>query len=87
MTPIPRNLRPYSAAKYRIRLSGYLDSSWSDMMEGMGVANEQVDDDGYVTTLEGTVKDQAALFGVLNLAYDLGLCLLLVQFEAAEPSV
>jgi hypothetical protein len=38
-----------------------------------------------VTTLTGKLLDQAALLGVLNQVYDLGLPLMLVQWLTKDP--
>ena len=45
-----------------------------------------IEDKPCVTTLRGTVVDQAALMGVLNLAYDLGMVLLRVERENILPT-
>lgn len=70
---------------YRIRARGVLDESWSDSVGGMDIAITQAGDDNF-TTLTGELPDQAALSGVLNLLYDLGLTLLSVE-GAVEDSV
>ena len=67
------------AAPYRIRLQGSLDTTWSDMLRGMSVAAEPSAPGAPVTILQGEVVDQAALLGILNLVYELGLPLLSVQ--------
>ena len=66
---------------YRICFLGMLDASWSAMLGNMKLTTERIEDRPCVTTLSGLVTDQAALMGVLNLAYDLGLVLLLVERE------
>ena len=81
--PEARTVRRDEPANYRICLMGSLDSSWSDMLGGMALATEQIENQRYVTTLKGEVTDQAALMGVLNLVYDLGMTLLLVECETA----
>ena len=78
------NLRRHEAARYRICLSGFLDASWSEMLAGMSVINWQIEDDRFLTLLRGELVDQAALFGVLNLVYDLGMSVLLVECEGAS---
>lgn len=74
-------VRRDESAYYRIRFLGMLDSSWSAMLGNMDLTTERLEDKPCVTTLSGRVADQAALMGVLNLAYDLGLVLLLVERE------
>ena len=63
---------------YRIQARGTLDESWSDSVGGMDIVILQ-DDDEIITSLTGKLPDQAALSGVLNLLYDLGLTLLSVE--------
>jgi hypothetical protein len=61
---------------------GLLDSSWSSMLAGMTLSTAHLGDDRYVTTLRGRLADQAALMGVLNLVYDLGMLVILVECES-----
>jgi hypothetical protein len=56
-------------AKYRIRVKGVLDQSWSGRLGGMTITTNQ-EDESLVTTLTGRLLDQAALLGVLNTLYD-----------------
>ena len=70
-------------AKYRICLMGVLDPSWSAMLGSMTLEYTKLDDGNCVTTLTGWLIDQAALMGVLNLVYDLGFPLLLVEHDNA----
>ena len=68
-----------SPATYRIRVKGYLDSTWSDRLGGLAITSTSVDDEPAVTTLQGQQRDQAALSGVLNALYNLQLPLLSVE--------
>ena len=70
-------------AHYRMCFLGMLDPSWSAMFGDMTLTTERLDEKQCITTLNGLVADQAALMGVLNLAYDLSLVLLLVKCEPA----
>lgn len=65
-----------------IRIAGQLDPSWRDWFDGLEIHHLP---DGN-TELSGSVVDQAALYGVLNRARDLGLILLSVAVETAESS-
>ena len=67
-------------ATYRIRVKGYLDSSWSDCLSGLTISRSDHGDEPEVTTLYGQVLDQAALAGVLNALYGLHLPLLSVEY-------
>jgi hypothetical protein len=69
-----------SAATYRIRVKGYLESSWSDRLGGLTISTSSQGDEPAVTTLYGEVIDQAALAGVLSGLYSLHLPLLSVEY-------
>ncbi|MHB1134552.1 MAG: hypothetical protein ACYC4L_19450 [Chloroflexota bacterium] len=61
--------------RYEIKVKGRIDQRWSRWFEGLDVtplAEGQ-------TLLAGTVRDQAALQGILSRIGDLGLELLLVR--------
>jgi len=59
-----KNFSFHGPGNYRIRALGFLDESWSDRLSGMHI----------------TVRDQAALAGVLNTLYELHLSLLSVEY-------
>ncbi len=59
---------------YQIRVKGHLDPSWSAWFDGLTITH---DADG-ATTICGPVADQAALYGLISRARDLGLTLLTV---------
>ena len=73
--PLPYDL----PATYQIIVEGRIDTTWSDLLEGMKVS--QVAQDGYphCTSLEGELTDQAALAGIMNTLYELHLTVLLVK--------
>lgn len=75
-----RTLQRDTPAAYQIRLQGTLDSRWSEVVS-MRIDTARTPDGHAVTTLEGELPDQAALLGVLNLVYELGLPLLAVECE------
>lgn len=66
-------------ATYRIRVIGYLDENWSDRLGGLMINSSNQEGKSAVTTLSGSIIDQAALFGVLNALYDMRLPLLSVE--------
>lgn len=68
-----------SSACYRILLSGRLDSSWSDDLGGMYIILVDEPEHTPMTILMGRLGDQAALSGVLNAVFNLGLTLLSVE--------
>jgi hypothetical protein len=73
-----------SPATYRIRVKGYLASSWSDRLGGLVITTTSQDDETVETTLYGQVVDQAALAGVLSALYNMQLPLLSVEY-LGEP--
>lgn len=66
-------------ASYRICVQGVLDESWTDIFAGLMITCDPAAVPGPVTTLTGSMIDQAMLLGVLNGLYNLGLSLLLVE--------
>ena len=66
--------------KYRIRVQGFLDDSWSDRLGGMSIKTPNRGDHEHMTTLIGLLIDQAALAGVLSTLYELHLTLLSVEY-------
>lgn len=74
-----RNLHLDDTAHYRICAQGLFDVCWLDMLSGVwGIYSYQPAGKG-ITILVGQVADQAALMGVLEQLYSLGLPLLLVE--------
>lgn len=72
-------LEPGRPAVYQIRLKGHLGQEWAGWFDGLTISLE----DGGVTLLSGPVADQAALFGLLKKARNLGMALLSVN--CVEP--
>ena len=66
--------------KYQIMIKGHLDSKWANWFDGFIIAPDRMGR----TTLTGTVKDQAALHGLLAKIRDLGLFLLFVNWMGSE---
>ncbi len=72
---------PAHATVYQIRLKGHLGAQWTDWFGGLTVALEKNGD----TLLTGQIVDQAALYGLLKKARDLGMPLLSVNL--VEPGL
>jgi hypothetical protein len=70
---ISQNLGLDKPATYQIKVHGRLDERWSDWFEEMTVTVEREGNGPPITTLTGTVADQAALQGMLRTLYTLGL--------------
>ena len=54
----------------RIEVDGILDEKWTEWFEGMKISHRK-----NKTFFEGKMKDQSALFGMLNRIRDLNLVL------------
>ena len=69
---------------YEIRLKGHLDSRSASWFDGLAITNEN----GGTTLIQGSVVDQAALYGLLQKIRDMGLPLVSVtQVEPDQPDV
>ena len=62
------------ALHYQITVKGYLDASWSTWFDGLTITH---DADGN-TRLAGAIRDQTALYGLIDKARDLALTLVAV---------
>ena len=58
--PIPKGLTFDTPGVYRIGVQGYLDTSWSDRMNGVDIRVQDLPDAAPVTLLTGRFIDQAA---------------------------
>jgi hypothetical protein len=70
--------------KYSIQVEGFVDASRSEMLAGMRITNHMRENRRHVSELIGTLRDQAALAGVLNTLYEMHLTLLSVQYLGSE---
>jgi hypothetical protein len=59
---------------YQITVKEYLEDNWSSWFDGLSITHAA---DG-TTTLAGPVRDQSALYGLIDKARDLGLTLVAV---------
>lgn len=83
MTNHPIRIPPDQAAVYTIQIQGLISQHWLSYFDSFAI--DVVGEDGWaVTTLTGLVVDQAALQGVLQQLYSLGLVLL--RAERKETS-
>jgi hypothetical protein len=67
-----------AAWTYEIQVQGRIGERWAHWFDDMNVT-AQGETQSATTTLTATVADQAALLGLLQKLYTLGLPLLLVQ--------
>jgi hypothetical protein len=61
-----------------IRIKGHLDENWTDWLDGFTFTYTEQDE----TILNGTVHDQAALYGLIAKLRDLGVKLVAVTTDA-----
>ena len=73
--PIPFD-RP---AAYQIIVQGRIDPNMSDLVGGMTIQIKSGETKSPITILNGELRDQAALAGVLNTIYELHLSVLSVE--------
>ena len=66
------------ARHYYITVNEHLEDSWSAWFDGLAITHAA---DG-TTTLSGAVRDQSALYGLIDKARDLGLTLIAVGRSA-----
>jgi hypothetical protein len=75
-----RVLLPFDCpATYQISVQGRVDPNWADCLEGMTISQPTPEAVEPITMLEGNLRDQAALAGILNTLYELHLTILLVK--------
>jgi hypothetical protein len=68
------------SAIYQMKVEGRLDENWAAWFDDMAITTEKLDDQATITTLTGSIADQAALHGILARIRNLGLPLLLVKY-------
>ena len=73
-------------ATYQIRVQGRVNPDWSDLLAGMAIYLTISEDNPYVTTLEGELRDQTALAGVMHTLYELHLPVLSVICQSYPPA-
>ncbi len=66
---------------YQLRIKGHLDPSWADWFENLTMTPCE---DGTMF-LEGPIRDQSALYGILLVLRDLGVELISVTRVKDEP--
>ena len=82
-----QRFRQDQPATYQIQVQGWISDRWVDWFGDMTITvndNGDANDALATTTLTGAVADQAALMGLLQQLYTLGLPLLLVRRKECE---
>jgi hypothetical protein len=81
-----RHMRLCEPATYVILVGGALDPDWSERLGGMRI--RVIDADRQATTeLIGSVPDQSALLGILEMLHDLGMPVLSLEFVPRHYSL
>jgi hypothetical protein len=87
MEDLSPSLTMTEPAKYRIRVIGEIDESWADYYGGMLVRIENHPDKLKESILVGWLEDQAALVGLIERLYNLGLPILSVEKLSESGSI
>jgi hypothetical protein len=74
----------HKPGRYRIRVFGAMDTSWSDRLGGVRITAEEDREYGSITSIQGKMRDQAELTGLLNTLYEQHFTLLSVQYIKPE---
>lgn len=78
------NISLSTSMTYRITAQGWLDDSWSARLSGMHIKVQIPENKKPIVILDGKLKDQADLLGVLNNLYELRLPILSVKLLATK---
>jgi hypothetical protein len=73
------------AANYRIVAEGVLDPVWLECLGGLAITEERQPGRPAITRLEGRPTDEAALQGVLDTLFMLGMRLVTVERLPSAP--
>jgi len=71
-------------ARYRIVVQGAVPVDWDDRLGGLVISRSESRE---TTNLEGTVSDQAGLFGVLSSLHGLHCSLISVEYLGSPDQV
>ncbi len=63
-----------------IRIKGQLSQKWSEWFSGLTISHSDPEE----TVLQGSIADQAALYGIIARLRDLGLALIFVESKSVE---
>ena len=79
-----KNISLSTSMNYRITAQGWLDDSWSDRLSGMHIKVQIPENKKPIVILDGKLKDQADLLGVLNNLNELRLPIISVELLVSE---
>lgn len=70
---------------YRIRVEGRLQKNWSTRFGAMQISVYELKDNVQVTELQGAIRDQSELAGIIKTLYELHLTLRSVRYLGRVP--
>jgi hypothetical protein len=73
-------LQRTQSARYQIKIQGRFTEGWSDWLDDLEIVTERTSEGTTITALNGIVKDQSGLHGLLSRIRDLSIPLISVQF-------
>ncbi|KPK01706.1 MAG: hypothetical protein AMJ56_21840 [Anaerolineae bacterium SG8_19] len=78
----PGKLSVFSPARYRISVLGFLDENMTERLCGLTIEHQEHDPGSSksIVSLNGSLADQAALLGALNILYNMRMPLLSVEY-------
>ncbi len=82
------NLSFFSVARYKISVLGFPDEKMTDLLGGLTIESQEPDPSSGKSkiTLSGNLIDQAALFGTLNVLYNMRMPLISVEYLGESES-
>jgi hypothetical protein len=85
MGEMSKNLRLDRKATYQIKVQGDASANLTEWLEDASIKLDRPSSGIAVTTLTGTVQDQAGLHGLLNRIHDLNIPL--VSLQLIDPKI
>ena len=79
-----KRLKMDDSATYIIRVQGCLEEVWADRLASMAITMDLSDQQSPVSFLQGRIRDQAELVGVLNGLYQMRVPILSMEMVNDE---
>jgi hypothetical protein len=84
---IKKRLKMEDSATYIIRVQGCLEEVWSDRLANMTITMDLKDQKAPVSMLQGRIRDQSELVGVLNGLYQMRVPILSMDVLSEEIEI
>jgi hypothetical protein len=75
------------SANISIEVNGLLNKNLSDVLGGLNIRHSTTPDNISISYLEGAVKDQAALIGIINTLFNMRFPIVNVKIKTNEKVV